>query len=175
MGDRYIVRLGREAKPVEVEEREDGLWVRLDGEWHSARLEPVGSPYLYILVIDNRPQELFALERAGGYDITIGWDRYSVAVSRRGLGLAPAPGEGAAERAGPRGWVVLSPLTGVVAQVHVRPGQAVGEGDVLLTIEAMKMQNELRSQRGGIVREVYVREGQRVEQGSSLLLLSEER
>jgi len=42
---------------------------------------------------------------------------------------------------------------------------------VVLVIEAMKMQNELRARRGGTVKAVYVSKGQRVEQGTPLLVL----
>jgi biotin carboxyl carrier protein len=48
----------------------------------------------------------------------------------------------------------------------------VHEGDVLLVLESMKMDYELRAKRGGWVQAIYVREGQRVEAGQALLRLS---
>lgn len=62
-------------------------------------------------------------------------------------------------------------MTGVVVEVYAKAGDAVAEGDVLMLIEAMKMNNELRAQREGTVREVHVQVGQRVEPGMSLLVL----
>jgi biotin carboxyl carrier protein len=62
-------------------------------------------------------------------------------------------------------------MTGVVVDVYAKAGDKVVEGDVLMVIEAMKMNNELRAQRAGTVREVYVKEGQRVEPGTPLLVL----
>jgi len=47
----------------------------------------------------------------------------------------------------------------------------IEEGDVLLIIEGMKMQNELRARHGGQVKAVYVSVGQQVEQGTPLLVL----
>ncbi len=173
MGERYLVRLGYELKELEVEEGAAGLRIKVDGEWREARLEQVGQTSLYALVVDDRPYELFAVERAEGYDIVIGWARYPVAVGTRGRRpLAVPSGQQVAEREEAGGWVVLSPMTGVVFEMYVQPGDRVGEGDVLMVIEAMKMNNELRAQRSGVVGEVYVRKGQRVEQGSSLLLLA---
>jgi biotin carboxyl carrier protein len=172
MAEKYLVRLGMELKEVEVEDGPDGLRVRIDGEWHSARMEPVGESSLYALLIDDHPHELFAVERAEGYDIVIGWDRYAVAVGSPGRRQPPpAAGSQTLEEHPAGGWVVLSPMTGVVVEVFVKPGDGVAEGDVLMVIEAMKMNNELRAQVAGTVSEVYVQEGRRVEPGMSLLVL----
>src|SRR3989304_5007080 len=128
-----------------------------------ARLEPVGQSSLYALLIDGRPHELFALERAEGYDIVIGWDRYSVGVNARDRrGPPPPAGEQTLEEHPAGGWAVLSPMAGGVVEVYAKAGDAVAEGDVLMLIEAMKMNNELRAQREGTVREVHVQVGQRV-------------
>lgn len=174
MAERYLVRLGYQLKELEVEDDAAGLRIKIDGEWHQARLEQVGQTSLYALIVDDRPYELFAVERAEGYDIVIGWDRYPVVVGtheRRPLPVPPSQQVPEREEAG--GWVVLSPMTGVVSHLYVQPGDRVGDGDVLMLIEAMKMNNELRAQRSGTVSEVYVGKGQRVEQGSALLLLAQ--
>ena len=174
MAERYLVRLGQELKELEIEGEPGGLRVRMDGDWHEARLEQVGQTSLYALIVDAHPYELFAVERAEGYDIIIGWDRYPVVVGRHGRRPLPVPpSQQVPEREEAGGWVVLSPMTGVVSDLYVQPGDQVGDGDVLIVIEAMKMNNELRAQRSGTVGELYVRKGQRVEQGSSLLLLAQ--
>jgi len=172
MAEKYIVRLGYELKEVEVEDGPDGLRVHINGHWHNARLEQVGQSALYALLIDDHPHELFAVERAEGYDIVIGWDRYSVAVGTRDRRVAQAaPSDQMLEEHPAGGWVVLSPMTGVVTEVYAAAGDEVAEGDVLMMLEAMKMNNELRAQKAGTVRELYVQAGQRVESGMRLLLL----
>ena len=172
MAEKYIVRLGYEIKEVEVEDGPDGLRVHINGHWHNVRLEQVGQPALYALLIDDRPHELFAVERAEGYDIVIGWDRYSVAVGTRDRRAPQAiPGDLTLEEHPAGGWVVLSPMTGVVTAVYAEAGDEVVEGDILMVLEAMKMNNELRAQKAGTVRELYVQAGQRVESGMRLLLL----
>jgi oxaloacetate decarboxylase alpha subunit len=62
-------------------------------------------------------------------------------------------------------------MTGLLQEVYAARGVEVQAGDILMVIEAMKMNNELRAMRSGRVQEVYVSRGQRVEQGSALLLL----
>jgi oxaloacetate decarboxylase alpha subunit len=68
-------------------------------------------------------------------------------------------------------WVLASPMAGVVQKIVVSPNDVIEEGDVLLIIEGMKMQNELRARHGGQVKAVFVSVGQQVEQGSPLLVL----
>lgn len=66
---------------------------------------------------------------------------------------------------------VKATLPGLVAAVRVAPGDEVAEGDPLLTIEAMKMQNEVRAPRGARVVGVSVAAGDVVPTGAVLLTL----
>ena len=172
------MRLGDSLIEVEVEEGPEGIRVRINDQWHSISLEQIGRSALFSLIVDDRPHEFFAEERSGGFDIFIGPLRYTVVRERPGRPGTPAPvptAHGLHERPGEAGgWVLLSPMTGMLQEVRVSCGNAVQAGDVLMVIEAMKMNNELRALRSGRVQEVYVSRGQRVEQGSALLLLAED-
>ena len=64
---------------------------------------------------------------------------------------------------------MTAPIPGVVSKVSVLPGQKVERGDDLLTIEAMKMFNVMRSPSSGTVATVHVKEGDRVVQGQPLV------
>jgi biotin carboxyl carrier protein len=66
---------------------------------------------------------------------------------------------------------VTATLPGLVVAVRVAPGDEVEAGTALLTIEAMKMQNEVRAPRPGRVGEISVVPGQAVATGTSLLRL----
>ncbi|KIP66453.1 oxaloacetate decarboxylase [Vibrio harveyi] len=67
---------------------------------------------------------------------------------------------------------VPAPLAGNIFKVNVQPGAEVSEGDVLLILEAMKMETEVRAARGGVVQELNVKEGDAVTVGSPLLSLA---
>jgi len=172
------MRLGDSLTEVEVEESPKGVRIRINDQWHSISLEQIGGSALFSLIVDDRPHEFFAEERSGGLDIVIGSLRYTILRERPGRPGAPASPsapQGLHERPGEAGgWVLLSPMTGLLQEVYVSRGNAVQAGDVLMVIEAMKMSNELRALRSGRVQEVYVSRGQRVEQGSALLLLAED-
>ena len=68
-------------------------------------------------------------------------------------------------------WVLTSPMAGVVREVLVEPGDEVEAKQVIVVIEAMKMQNDLHARRAGTVKAVYASEGQQVEQGTKLVVL----
>ncbi|MGI9281367.1 MAG: sodium-extruding oxaloacetate decarboxylase subunit alpha [Endozoicomonas sp.] len=65
-----------------------------------------------------------------------------------------------------------APLAGNIWKVHVSPGQVVQEGDVLLILEAMKMETEVRAPSGGTISSVGVREGDSVAVGDTLLAIA---
>ncbi|MDP0495102.1 MAG: acetyl-CoA carboxylase biotin carboxyl carrier protein subunit, partial [Verrucomicrobiota bacterium JB024] len=67
---------------------------------------------------------------------------------------------------------VVSPLSAVVVSVDVKPGQAVQEGDKLITLEAMKMNTFVTAPQAGTVSAIHVSAGNSVEEGQPLLALS---
>ena len=77
-----------------------------------------------------------------------------------------------AARPAARGGIVSSPLPGKVLAVRAQVGQKVKRGDLLLVIEAMKMENEIFAGEAGTVRKVHVTSGQSVETGDPLAELA---
>jgi oxaloacetate decarboxylase (Na+ extruding) subunit alpha len=70
------------------------------------------------------------------------------------------------------GDVMAAPLAGNIWKINARAGQTVEEGEVLLILEAMKMETEIRAPRAGIVTSVDINEGDSVQVGESLLMLA---
>ena len=66
---------------------------------------------------------------------------------------------------------VDAPMPGNILKVHVAAGQTVQEGDVLVILEAMKMENEILAPKGGTVTQVLVEKGATVETGAPLVLI----
>ena len=66
---------------------------------------------------------------------------------------------------------VVSPMQGTVLKVNVGPGDEIAPGQVLVVVEAMKMENEIVAHAAGAVAEVAVSEGDQVGSGQVLLRL----
>lgn len=66
---------------------------------------------------------------------------------------------------------IASPMPGKVVKVFVKVGDAVTEGQGLVVVEAMKMENELKAPKAGTVVEVTAVEGQAVENGAKLVVV----
>jgi biotin carboxyl carrier protein len=66
---------------------------------------------------------------------------------------------------------VKAPISGLIVKVLVEPGSHVEDGQPLVLLEAMKMENEIKSLRIGTVKSIAVTAGQRVEQNQVLLVL----
>ena len=85
---------------------------------------------------------------------------------------APAKQESSQPAAGGAGFTVKAPMPGSVISVVVSEGDAVKDGDVLLILEAMKMENELTASQAGTVSQILVKKGDTVNSGDPLVVLS---
>lgn len=109
----------------------------------------------------------------GRADVMVNGQSYSVEIADAGAASAPAvtataPAPAAKPAAG---GAVKSPLPGVVLDIQVAVGDRVGTGQRLMILEAMKMENNLDSDREGTVKEIKVATGDSVLEGDVLLTI----
>ena len=101
------------------------------------------------------------------YEVLIGGDCYKFSLmNEQRKALIRAGGKGAAGKA-----LVTSPMPGKVLKLLVAEGEEVQTDQGVIVVEAMKMENELKSAIAGKVKEIFVEEGQVVESGAKLLLV----
>jgi biotin carboxyl carrier protein len=105
-----------------------------------------------------------AESRAREFTVEVDGEAYRVRILGDGVAAGPglpkaaASGPTAAQRAGGDG-AIQAPMQGMVVKVKVAKGDKVRLGDVVVVLEAMKMQNDIVATVGGTVREVFAKEG----------------
>jgi len=144
------VTVDGESYVVELDRRESSTSVRVDGRPFAIEILEQTGAVLKVRIGDREHQ----MELTGTSDA-------AVSVSR--------PSPGAAEAASGS---VLAPMTGRVLRVAVKPGDVVATADLLVVLEAMKMENEIRAPRFGTVVRIAVPEGERVSKGATLVDLA---
>ena len=82
---------------------------------------------------------------------------------------APRPAPRPAPRAGGGTGALVAPMPGVILDVSVKPGDTVTRGQEIAVLEAMKMQNSVKSPRDGTIAEVCVAPGQAVGHGDAIV------
>ena len=118
------------------------------------------------------------------YTITVNGNVYDVTVEETGsTGVAAASRPAAAPKAAPKAAAsvatgaegsvkINAPMPGKILAVKANAGDAVKKGQVLLFLEAMKMENEIQAPEDGTVASINVKEGATVEAGSLLASLN---
>jgi len=121
-----------------------------------------------------------AVESTGGasvYTVSVGGESFVVQVNEGGDVSAIAPvatPSPASSTPAPAGNAepLNSPLSGNIFKINVTVGQTVAEGDVLIILEAMKMETEVKAAKDGVVQSIDITEGSSVSVGDVLLTLA---
>ena len=132
------------------------------------RLDPICySNHCYSLLIDGQSFDILVHEDNDTYQVLVNGKPFEVVLRdpkrlRKGSGSAE-------DSAGPMS--VSTPMPGKVVKLLVQVGTAVQEGQGVVVVEAMKMQNELKAPKSGVVEKILVEENQPVNAGESLLIV----
>lgn len=158
-----------EGEQYEIEIGEDDILV--NGEHFVIDFQELPEGNMVSLLINNQSLEAVVETEDDIATVLIRGELYEVQVQdERAYRLAQARGTtktvtGNAE--------VKSPMPGIIIAVPIEVGTAVTEGDKIVILESMKMENELRSPRSGIVLAVNVAAGASVEKGQVLAVIGD--
>lgn len=161
---RYVTTIGERECLVEIL---DEHHVAVDGFVYEVDLGAASGQTIYSVLINNRSYEAFVYSGEDGWEVILLGSQYVLQVEdEREKRLRASMGRNLAENIE---YHLRSPMPGLVVTVPVTEGQSVDKGEVLVVLESMKMQNELKSPRSGTVARLRVKPGDSVELREHLL------
>jgi len=166
---KYRVGIEEETVELEVKHAGDEIQVVLGDRVLTADVVRIGGSPVYSLVLDGKSYEISAHRREGKFELVLAGENYDALVmDERAMRIAEATEDVAGQLSGE---TVVAPMPGVVIGIAVAVGEVVAAGQGVLTLEAMKMENELKSTVAGEVKEIKVEVGQGVAQGEPLVVI----
>ena len=147
---KYVLEIGEKEYTAEVEAiTTEEVDIAVNGEHYKVKLKSFGRD-------KQRVPKIKQVERTAAVDMPD----------------APVPRKSTTADADSGGAIVKAPLPGLILDVNVNPGDMVKAGQNLLTMEAMKMENQVEATHDGTVKKVFIQKGDSVAEGDSLVELS---
>ncbi|MCB0169947.1 MAG: biotin/lipoyl-binding protein [Anaerolineae bacterium] len=163
---KYVTTVGDQQYTIDINKENE---IVLDGEVINADMQQMPDTLMYSIIIDGKSHDVRLSEGDGVYVVQLGGQIYEVVVederTRRLAGL-----KGNVALTGEA--ILKAPMPGVVVEVPVTTGQEVAQGDIVIVLESMKMQNEFKAPRAGTVHMIYVAAGDKVEQNDTMITIS---
>src|SRR6266550_1788055 len=164
----FIAKLGDQSYTVEIEESGKAVYrVSVDGNEFPVDGKKTGRTN-FSLIVDNRSFEIEVDNTDDEYRVLVDGRNYRIdLVDERRVRVGGT--QSALELQGRQ--LVSVPMPGKIVAVLVSEGDTVEKGQGLVIVEAMKMENEVRSPIGGAVKEIKVKPGDTVEGGAVLVIV----
>jgi biotin carboxyl carrier protein len=157
------IELDGKIRIVSLDQDEGKLRCAIDGRTLDAGAVEV-APGMYSILIDRRSLEARVELASRGLRIDVDGQEYAVVI--RDPRMWERERGGASESAGRQ--QIVAPMPGKIIRVLLKPGDAIEAGRGIVVVEAMKMQNEVRSPKTGTLERILVTEGQAVNAGDVL-------
>lgn len=163
----YELKIGGRHRTVEITPASSRLEFRLDGQGVAADVVEV-EPNVFSVLLGDEAFEVRVHQSPQGVRAYVDGREYAAELNdprqwRRGAG-------GSSSAEGRQS--IFAPMPGKVVRVLAQPGARIKPGQGLLVVEAMKMQNEIKSPKEGTVERINVKEGQAVNAGEVLAVIA---
>jgi biotin carboxyl carrier protein len=145
----------------------DAKHVSVNGKILDVDFESISGQPVYSLLIDGKSYEGYVYPNENNWQVLLHGRLYQASVEdEREKRLRAAAARGVIQSGE---FHLKAPMPGMVIAIPVTEGQVVKKGQVLLILESMKMQNELKSPKDGIVSRIRIKTGEPAEQKQALL------
>ena len=164
---KYFVNINGRDLEVEIVDRAGQLVVTINGEPAELNYEAVDREGQVAVVMDDRGYAVSVAGSRNDYHVTLAGHAYAVEIEDERERAAHA----AARERNKGGGTIKAVMPGIVVELMVKEGDIVAEGQPLLILEAMKMQNEIDAPSEGRVKRILCDAGEAVSAGAKLVEL----
>jgi biotin carboxyl carrier protein len=164
---KYITTVEGKEYVIEID-REDEITV--NGERYPVDIQALAEGGMISLLLNNESVEAVVEERDEHWEVLVYGELYPVQVQDEWAYLMAQAREavgGISSEA-----EITAPMPGIIVATPLAPGDLVAEGDTVIILESMKMENELRSPQDGVISRVVVEPGVAVEKNQLLVVIS---
>lgn len=129
---------------------------------------PIGNNR-YTFILNNTSHLVHIVKENGTYHVHLDGDYFPVQVEDERMRDLRALVEQASQAGGEH--TLVAPIPGIITKLMVKEGDKVQNGDGLIILEAMKMENEIKAEQSGTIRKIFITEGTPVEKDQNLILI----
>ena len=166
---KYITSIGEREFQIEIVGENQIL---VDDQMFDLNFDHIEDQPVYSLIVEGHSHEAYVYPVDGVWQVLMHGRLYPVLVEDEEEKRLRSSMGNTAHQSGE--FHLKAPMPGLIVAVPVEEGQEVQKGEVLLILESMKMQNELKSTRQGCITHLRVKPGDRVEQHQTLLSVVDE-
>jgi biotin carboxyl carrier protein len=166
---KLIAEQNNERREIELTQNSSNLTAEIDGKKYEIEVsEP--EPNVYLLKHENKIYQIFVAPNdkpSEPFAVTVGNHNFEIKIfdskRLRGKGVESGQTTGASE--------IKTAMPGKVVRVLAKVGAETKQGDGVIIVEAMKMQNEMKSPKDGVIKEIRFAEGATVNAGDILVVI----
>jgi biotin carboxyl carrier protein len=158
-----------------------------DKVWKFDQIEQNGTQFLYdkndqihyefkslgnnrfVFILNDHSHLVHIIKDNSTYHIHLDGDYFAVRVEDEQTRELRALVEHATQSSGER--IVCAPIPGLITKIKVNEGDKIQHSEGLVILEAMKMENEIKSESGGIIKKILVKEGMPVDKNQELIVI----
>ncbi len=144
--------------------------VEIDGERLNVDFQGIPDTLLYSAIINGQSYEVAVDDHEGLYHVMLKSTLYEVKVederTRRLAGLTGGTSNTVGEI------LIKAPMPGIIVSIPVEEGQTIAEGDIVVVLESMKMQNEFKAPKDGVISSIRVSLGDKIDQNTIMVTIS---
>ncbi len=161
---KYITTIDGKEYEVEII---DEKHVRINNQLMEVDFHAVSGQPVYSMLISDKSYEAYVYPAENDWQVLLRGRLYEAKVEDERERRLRATAGGKVAEGGE--FHLKAPMPGLVVAIPVSEGQVVKKGQVLVILESMKMQNELKSPKDGTIQRIKVKPGESVEQRATLL------